>query len=70
MNGFGTGIALLIVASLAAVQARAVRGAQRQLIQELCRRRGRPELHGEIAAAAESIAFVAASAVVVGGGVI
>jgi len=64
MNGFGTGIALLIVASLAAVQARAVRGAQRQLIQELCRRRGRPELHGEIAAAAESIAFVAASAVV------
>jgi CBS domain containing-hemolysin-like protein len=65
MNGFEAGVALLVVASVAAVQARAVRGAQRQLIQEICQRRGRPDRYAEIVAASESIAFVAASAVVV-----
>jgi CBS domain containing-hemolysin-like protein len=46
------------------VQARAVRGAQRQVIQELCRGRRRPERYDEIVAAAETIAFIAASVVV------
>ncbi|MFM9025671.1 MAG: hemolysin family protein [Planctomycetaceae bacterium] len=62
--GFESAVALLAVASLAAVQARAVRGAQRQVIQELCRRRRRPERYDEIVAAAETIAFIAASVVV------
>jgi CBS domain containing-hemolysin-like protein len=62
--GFESALALLAVASLAAVQARAVRGAQRPVIQELCRRRRRPERYDEIVAAAEAIAFVAASVVV------
>ncbi|MFM8986308.1 MAG: hemolysin family protein [Planctomycetia bacterium] len=62
--GLETGVALLCVASLAAVQARAVRGARRQVIQELCRRRGRPERYDEILAASEAIAFVAATVVV------
>ena len=62
--GFESALALLAVASLAAVQARAVRGAQRQVIQELCRRRRRPERYDEIVAAAETIAFIAASVVV------
>ncbi|MFM9057917.1 MAG: hemolysin family protein [Planctomycetaceae bacterium] len=62
--GFESALALLAVASLAAVQARAVRGAQRPVIQELCRRRRRPERYEEIVAAAETIAFIAASVVV------
>ena len=69
--GFESALALLAVASLAAVQARAVRGAQRPLIQELCRRRRRPERYEEIVVAAEAIAFIAASVVVLaaaGGG--
>jgi CBS domain containing-hemolysin-like protein len=56
---------LLVVAGLAAVQARAARGAQRPLLQELCERRRRPERYGEIVAASETIAFVAASVVAV-----
>jgi len=62
--GFESALALLAVASLGAVQARAVRGAQRQVIQDLCRRRRRPERYEEIIAAAETIAFIAASVVV------
>ena len=62
--GFESALALLAVASLGAVQARAVRGAQRQVIQDLCRRRRRPERYEEIVAAAETIAFIAASVVV------
>jgi putative hemolysin len=62
--GFESALALLAVASLAAVQARAVRGAQRQVIQDLCQRRRRPERYDEIVAAAETIAFIAASVVV------
>ena len=62
--GLETGVALLCLASLAAVQARAVRGARRQVIQELCRRRGRPARYDEIVAASEVIAFVAATVVV------
>ena len=63
--GLESAVLLLVLASLAAIQARAVRGAQRTLIQELCRRRGRPERYGEIVAASETIAFAAASVVVV-----
>jgi len=62
--GFESAIALLAVASLAAVQARAVRGAQRQIIQELCQRRRKPERYEQILAASETIAFIAASVVV------
>jgi len=58
-------VGLLGVATLAAIQARAVRGAQRQVIQALCERRRRPERYEEILAAAETIAFIAASVVVV-----
>ena len=63
--GFESALALLALASLGAVQARAVRGAQRQVIQELCLRRRRPERYEEIVAAAETIAFIAASVVVI-----
>lgn len=63
--GIESALALLLLASLAAVQARAVRGAQRHRIQEMCRRRGRPERYAEILAGSETIAFVAASVVVI-----
>jgi CBS domain containing-hemolysin-like protein len=62
--GFESAVALLVVASLAAVQARAVRGAQRQIIQDLCQRRRKPERYEQILAASETIAFIAASIVV------
>jgi len=65
LAGVEAAVVLLVVASVAAVQARAVRGAQRPLIQSLCRRRGRPERYDEIVAASEAIAFVAASVVVI-----
>ncbi|MFM7205270.1 MAG: hemolysin family protein [Planctomycetaceae bacterium] len=58
-------LTLLAVASLAAIQARAVRGAQRTTIQSLCDQRGRPERYAEIVAGSETIAFIAASVVVV-----
>ena len=63
--GAESALVLLAVASVAAIQARAVRGAQRTTIQELCERRGRPERYAEIVAASETIAFIAASVVVV-----
>jgi len=63
--GFESAVVLLGLASLAAVQARAVRGAQRTTLQGLCTRRGRPEHFPEILAASETIAFVAASIVVI-----
>jgi putative hemolysin len=62
--GLESAVVLLIVACVAAVQARAVRGAQRQVIQDLCRRRGTPERYEQILAASETIAFIAASIVV------
>ena len=62
--GVESGLVLLAVACLAAVQARAVRGAQRTTIQELCSRRGCPERYDEIIAGSETIAFIAASVVV------
>jgi putative hemolysin len=62
--GFESAMLLLAVASLAAVQARAVRGAQRQIIQDLCQRRRKPERYDQIVAASETVAFIAASIVV------
>ena len=63
--GIESALVLLAVASLAAIQARAVRGAQRTTIEELCQRRGRPDRYAEIVAASETIAFIAASVVVI-----
>jgi len=63
--GLETAIALLVVACLAAVQARAVRGAQRHQLLERCRQRGRPERYDEIVAGSETIAFLAASGVAI-----
>ena len=63
--GIETALLLLLLASLAAVQARSVRGAQRHRIQDLCRRAGVPAHYDEIVAGSETIAFVAASVVVI-----
>ena len=60
-----TALGLLVVACLAAVQARAVRGAQRHRLLELCRQRGRPERYDEIVAGSETIALLAASVVAI-----
>lgn len=60
-----TALMLLLLATLAAVQARAIRGTRRHQLQELCRRRGLPETYDEIMAAGGTIAFVAASVVVI-----
>ena len=62
--GIASALLLLVVACIAAVQARSVRGAQRHRIQELCRRRGAPQRYDEIVAGSETIAFTAASVVV------
>ena len=62
--GVESALLLLLVASLAAVQARAVRGAQRHHLQELCRQRGFLNRYDEIVAGSETIAFIAASIVV------
>ena len=53
------------MASVAAVQARSVRGAERHHIQNLCQRRGRPAYYDQIIAGSETIAFIAASVVVI-----
>jgi CBS domain containing-hemolysin-like protein len=60
-----TAFALLMVACLAAVQARAVRGAQRHRLLEICRQRGQAERYDEIVAGSETIAFLAASVVAI-----
>ncbi len=62
--GIESAIGLLCVAALAAMQARAFRGAQRHEIQEICSRRGRPERCVEIVNGSETIAFITASVVV------
>ena len=62
--GIESAFGLLCVAALAALQARAFRGAQRHQIQEICSHRGRPERCGEIVEGSETIAFIAASVVV------
>ena len=62
--GIESAFGILCVAALAALQARAFRGAQRHQIQEICSHRGRPERCGEIVEGSETIAFIAASVVV------
>lgn len=60
-----TGVVLLLVACLAAVQARAARGVPRHRLEETCRKRGRPGLAEEIVAGSEPVAFIAATLVAV-----
>lgn len=60
-----TALILLILAMLAAIQARAIRGTRRHHLQELCRSRGCPDAYDEIMTAGGTIAFVAASVVVI-----
>ncbi len=61
----GMALLLLGIASMAAVQARAARGAPRHRVHELCRDRGMPELADEIVDGSEPVAFIAATIVVV-----
>ena len=61
----GMALLLLGIASMAAVQARAARGAPRHRVHELCRDRGVPELADEIVDGSEPVAFIAATIVVV-----
>ncbi len=63
--GIESALLLLLLASMAAVQARSVRGAERHRIQDLCRRAGVPSHYDEIVAGSETIAFIAASVVVI-----
>jgi CBS domain containing-hemolysin-like protein len=63
--GVESALLLLLLASVAAVQARSVRGAQRHRIQDLCKRRGSPQHYDQIVAGSETIAFIAASVVVI-----
>lgn len=66
LAGFHAAALLLLVpAVVAAILARAVRGARRHGLQEVCRRRGRPEWYEQIIDASETIALVAATVVVV-----
>ena len=58
-------IGLLAIAAAAAIQARAVRGARRHRLQELCREQGMPERHDEIVDSSETVAFLSASVVTV-----
>ena len=60
-----TALVLLGIASLAAVQARAARGAPRHRVHEICRDRGTPGLADEIFDGSEPVAFIAATIVVV-----
>lgn len=60
-----TALILMMLAMLAAIQARAIRGTRRHHLQELCRSRGCPEAYDEIMTAGGTIAFVAASVVVI-----
>ncbi len=60
-----TALILLVLATLAAIQARAIRGTRRHHLQELCRRQAAAETYDEIVAAGGTIAFVAASVVVI-----
>jgi CBS domain containing-hemolysin-like protein len=58
-------VGLLAVAAAAAIQARAVRGARRHRLQEICREQGMPERYDEIIDASETVAFLSASVVTV-----
>jgi CBS domain containing-hemolysin-like protein len=62
-----TAIFLLAIASLAALQSRAIRGAKRHQLQEICRQKGLPDVYEELVRASEGIAFFAATVVVLAG---
>ena len=62
-----TAIFLLTIASLAALQSRAIRGAKRHQLQEICRKKGLPDVYEELVRASEGIAFFAATVVVLAG---
>jgi CBS domain containing-hemolysin-like protein len=62
-----TAILLLAIASLAALQSRAIRGAKRHQLQDICRQKGLPDVYDELVRASEGIAFFAATVVVLAG---
>jgi CBS domain containing-hemolysin-like protein len=62
-----TAILLLVIASLAALQSRAIRGAKRHQLQDICRQKGVPDVYDELVRASEGIAFFAATVVVLAG---
>ena len=62
-----TAIFLLAIASLAALQSRAIRGAKRHHLQDICRQKGLPDVYDELVRASEGIAFFAATVVVLAG---
>ena len=62
-----TAIFLLAIASLAALQSRAIRGAKRHQLQDICRQKGLPDVYDELVRASEGIAFFAATVVVLAG---
>lgn len=58
-----TAFLLLIFASVAALQARAIRGARRHHLQDVCQHQKQPEIYDEILSSGEGVAFVAATVV-------
>ena len=59
-----TAIFLLVIASLAALQSRAIRGAKRHQLQDICHQQGLPDVYDELVRASEGVAFFAATVVV------
>ncbi|MDA8043070.1 MAG: CBS domain-containing protein, partial [Pirellulales bacterium] len=59
-----TAIFLLVIASLAALQSRAIRGAKRHQLQDICHQKGLPDVYDELVRASEGVAFFAATVVV------
>ena len=59
-----TAIFLLLIASLAALQSRAIRGAKRHQLQDICHQQGLPDVYDELVRASEGVAFFAATVVV------
>ena len=58
-----TAFLLLIFASVAALQARAIRGTRRHHLQDVCQHQNQPKTYDEIVSAGEGVAFVAATVV-------
>ena len=53
-----TAIFLLVIASLAALQSRAIRGAKRHQLQDICHQKGLPDVYDELVRASEGVAFL------------
>ena len=53
-----------MIASLAALQSRAIRGAKRHQLQDICHQKGLPDVYDELVRASEGVAFFAATVVV------